>query len=233
MKKVGERIRFVRQHILNLSGKKIAELAKVGQVSVSHWESGRRDVPLSFLSFLSHHFSISLAYLVLGEGPVFSIHARSVHPEIDHIDISRCDPHFIRSELLHHSQYAKKAFCIADNKNILSVTFYPQRKMFEIGDNININFLFEMQKATNNEIEITVLSSDKSNEEDMTLNDLEKMEGNKLEEIEGTIDEFEEDDEGISDMFFKKIEAIRNYLIKMPDLVDIIYNLLAIVSQKK
>jgi len=228
---IGDRIRFIRQHVLGCTGKQLAQMAGCGQVAISYWESGKRDVPVSFLYFLANRFLISLNYLILGQGPVFSMYPKSTYPVVDQVDVSKCDPHFLRSELTHHARYARKVYCVTlPDNSISSMTFYPQRKMFLLGDNnyLDMNFLLEMQKSSGNEIEITVLSSESDNVgNDVTLDDLEKMEGNDFD-----FDKFEEEEEN-ENLIVQKIEEIKNYLIRMPELVDNIHNLLAIVSQKK
>ena len=52
-------------------------------------------------------------------------------------------------------------------------------------------------------------------------------------EAQQTPEEEKAEEEENENLIVEKIEEIKNYLIQMPELVDNIHNLLAIVSQKK
>ena len=59
----GERLRALREDS-NLTQREIAAMLNCSQVSYSHYEIGRRDIPIDYLVILADFYNVSVDYIL-------------------------------------------------------------------------------------------------------------------------------------------------------------------------
>ena len=67
LKKLGERLKLIRENSGFKTQKAIAQVLGVTHVSVGNWENGKDEPPLGYLAYWADKFQSSLNWLIMGQ----------------------------------------------------------------------------------------------------------------------------------------------------------------------